>query len=139
VTLQRGYGDYGAEGILCAAFCDAWISCFCSAGLPATITEWSPHLPTALGVGISSSRQRVAFVKGKRQGVHVSEENVEGVRKTIGLHFRSLSQHAPHSHSWHLQFTTRIAHRFLRTVNKRLSHSFHSFFWHAGGLHVSLY
>jgi hypothetical protein len=23
VTLQRGYGDYGAEGILCAAFCDA--------------------------------------------------------------------------------------------------------------------
>jgi hypothetical protein len=30
-----------------------------------------PHLPTALGVGISSFRQRLAFVKGKLQDIRV--------------------------------------------------------------------
>jgi hypothetical protein len=38
-----------------------------------------PHVPTALGVRISSFRQRGAFVKGKVQDVRVSEESVEEV------------------------------------------------------------
>ena len=46
--------------------------------------------------------------------------------KTVGLHVQSLSKHPPHSHTRHLQFTTRTAHRFLRTAKKRLSHSFSS-------------
>jgi hypothetical protein len=41
VTLQRGNGDSGAESVLCATVCKSWISCFCSAGLSATISEWS--------------------------------------------------------------------------------------------------
>jgi len=49
--------------------------------------------------------------------------------KTVGLYVQYLSQHHPHSHTRHLQFTTRTAHRFLRTAKKRLSHSFHAFFW----------
>jgi hypothetical protein len=50
--------------------------------------------------------------------------------KTIVLNFQSLSQHPTRNHSRHLQFTTRMAHRFLRTAKKRLSHSFHAYFWH---------
>jgi hypothetical protein len=56
-------------------------------------------------------------------------EEIAQVKKT-GLHFQSLSQRPPHSHSRHLQFTNRMAHRFLRTAKKILSHSFHTFFWH---------
>ena len=60
--------------------------------------------------------------------------------KTLGLHVLSLSQHLPHSHTRHLQFTTRTAHRFIRTAKRRLSHSFHVFSWHtAAVLHFSLY
>jgi hypothetical protein len=36
-----------------------------------------PHLPTALGIGISSFRQHGAFVKGKVQDVRMSEESVK--------------------------------------------------------------
>jgi hypothetical protein len=35
-----------------------------------------PHLPTALGIGISSFRQRGAFVKGKVQDVRVCQKKV---------------------------------------------------------------
>jgi hypothetical protein len=35
-----------------------------------------PHLPTELGVGISSFRQRGAFVKGKVQDVRLCQKNV---------------------------------------------------------------
>jgi hypothetical protein len=38
--------------------------------------------------------------------------------KTIGLHFQSLSQHPPHNHSRHIQFTTRMVHRFLQAAKK---------------------
>jgi hypothetical protein len=49
--------------------------------------------------------------------------------KKIFLYYRYLSQHPPHSHNRHIQFTIRMAHRFLRTAKKRLSLSFHTFFW----------
>ena len=37
---------------------------------PATIQQWSPHLPIALDAGISSFRQRGAFVKEKVRNHH---------------------------------------------------------------------
>jgi hypothetical protein len=86
------------------------------------------QMPIALSFGISSFRQRGAFVRGKVQDVLVSEENVEPVRQMIGLHFQSFSEHPPHSHSRHLQLKARMAHTFLRTAKKNSFHSFHIFF-----------
>jgi hypothetical protein len=53
-----------------------------------------PHMPTALGVSISSVRQRCAFVKRKEQDVRVSEESVERVRQTL---FRSPKKSVRHA------------------------------------------
>lgn len=61
-------------------------------------------------------------------GVMVSTETAPS--EDNRAHFQSLLQHPPHSHSQHLYFTIRMAHRFLQAVKKGLSHLFHSFFWH---------
>jgi hypothetical protein len=63
---------------LCAAVCEAWISCFSSAGLPATISEW---------LGIRRWYQQFqttgSLCKGKSAGrSRVSEETVEWVRQS---------------------------------------------------------
>jgi hypothetical protein len=42
-----------------------------------------PHLPTALGIDISSFRQRSAFVKGKVQDVHVCQKKEWSERNSI--------------------------------------------------------
>jgi hypothetical protein len=39
--------------------------------------------------------------------------------KTLELYLQFLSQHPPQSHTQHLQFTTHMAHRFLRTVGEK--------------------
>jgi hypothetical protein len=38
--------------------------------------------------------------------------------KRVGLYLQSLSQHLPYSHTWHLQFTTCVAHRFFGLQKK---------------------
>jgi len=37
VTEQNDNDDSGAKSVLCTVICEACISCFCSAGIPATI------------------------------------------------------------------------------------------------------
>ena len=40
--LHGGNGDSGTESVLGAEICEAWISCFSSAGISAKIQHWSP-------------------------------------------------------------------------------------------------
>jgi hypothetical protein len=65
VTFQRENGDSVAESVLCAAVCEARISFFLLSGPSGDNFRVIPHLPTALGFGISSFRQRGVFSKGK--------------------------------------------------------------------------
>jgi hypothetical protein len=74
VTLQRKNGDSGAESVLCTAVWEAWISYFCSARPSSDNFRMIPHLPRALGVGISSFRKRAGFVKGKMYDVRVFQK-----------------------------------------------------------------
>jgi hypothetical protein len=76
VTLQRENGDSGAGSFLRAAECEARTSCFCSTGASFDNFRVIPHLPTALGFGISSFRQRGAFVKAKMQGIRMCQKKV---------------------------------------------------------------
>jgi hypothetical protein len=79
-----------------------------------------PHLPTALDIGIKMSEETAP-----------SEDD----RASFPVSFTT-----PSPQSW---LTSPIhdshGHKFIRTAKKRLSHSFHAFFWHVDVLHISHY
>ena len=74
VTSQNDNGDSGAESVLCAAICEALNQLFLCSGHSGDNLTVIPTLPIALDAGISSFRQRSAFVKEKVQDGRVCQK-----------------------------------------------------------------